>query len=787
MSGVIIESRNVFDPSRDRIVHPIARPVALRAWLDDRGIAEFDKPTICLFNGRPVLRADWSSTVIGAGDICNLVTLPVGGGGGDGGSNPLRIVLQVAVLVAASWAAAALGPYVGMSLFEAGIGSTWASSLSIGQAIIGGAVTIAGSLLLSAVLPAPRPSLPGVNYGGVASTPAASPTYSLQAQGNTARLGQPITVAYGRHKVTPDFGAAPYQEFEDNEQYLYQVLIVGQGEYDVEAILIDDTPIGNFEEIDYELCGPDDDITLFDIDVATAPEVSGQKMVGPSDLGVGEDGYIGPFVANPAETIATDIGVDILFSRGLYYANDSGGLDSKTVTWQVEAREIDDDGDPVSGASWDVLGSETITETTNTPVRISDKYSVTPGRYEVRVKRTNDEDGSSRAGHEARWGSLRAYLEDTSDLSGLTKLATKMRATDNLSQRSSRLINMIVTRKLPTWSSADGWSEEPVATRSIAWAAADLVRSSYGGELPDSRIDLAALEALDAVWTSRGDYFDAVFDSAITVWEALTRLLRAGRAVPIQQGGVVRFVRDAAASLPVAMFGPRNIVRNSFEVQWILPSEETADAVTVEYWSDRTWRSAEVTVKLDDSAGAEPRRVTLFGVTDPDQAAREGMKICADNRYRRKFIRFRTELDGMIPIYGDLVAVTHPMPDWGQGGEVTAWTGIADGDVYTGAVLTLSEPPVFTEAATHYVGLRKRDGSMAGPFEVEAVNGAPNKVRLVDDLTIVPDTGGSRERTYYTFGASGLTWQPARVLAVKPRGDQVEIVCVNEDDRAHPN
>ena len=72
--------------------------------------------------------------------------------------------------------------------------------------------------------------------------------------------------------------------------------------------------------------------------------------------------------------------------------------------------------------------------------------------------------------------------------------------------------------------------------------------------------------------------FDGVFDQQVTVWEALTRVARCGRAVPFLQGGIVRLVRDEARLLPVALFSPCNIVKNSLKIQYVMPGEETADA-----------------------------------------------------------------------------------------------------------------------------------------------------------------------------------------------------------------
>ena len=758
---------NPFQPERGREVMPVARPVTIADWLDKREIGEFQRPTICLHNGQALLRADWDTTVIGDGDVVAFVALPHGGGGGGGGKNPLKTVLSIALMVAAPGLGGVLAGSLGLT------GSLFAgTAFEIGWGtVLGGVISLAGSALINAVIPAPRPSVPSMSFSSVGAPPAPSPTYSLSAQGNEARLGQPIPVLYGRHLIYPDLATRPYQEFAGGDQYLHQLHVIGQGEYDLEQLRIEDTPISSFEEVAYEVVGPGGSVTLFETDVVTAPEVAGQELLSASDGG----DWIGPFTANPAATQAGDIGIDVIFPRGLYYANDAGGLDARTITWDVQVRAIDDDG--VATGAWTTLGSETHTAATNTAIRLSFKYPVTVGRYEVQLLRTDAKDTSSRAGHELRWGALRAYLDGAPDFGDVTLLAVKMRATDNLSQRSSRMINCIVTRRLSIWDSVTGWSA-PAPTQSIAWAFADGCRATYGAKLMDARIDLQALLDLDQVWSVRGDEFNGIFDSSMTVWEALIRIARCGRAVPVLQGGVVRLFRDAAQTLPIAMFGPRNIVKGSFKIQYIMPGEETADAVTVTFFNARTWKPDEVTAALPDSAASRPAKVSLFGCTGEAQAQREGLYMAADNRYRRKLVSWSTELEGMIPTYGDLVALTHDMPHWGQGGEVVVWDDQAE-------VLTLSEPLTWEATASHYIALRRRDGSLAGPFQVEAVAGEERQVHLLEALDITPYTDTSEERTHFAFGAGEAWGAKARVIAVKPRGEHVEITVVAEDDAVH--
>ena len=188
-------------------------------------------------------------------------------------------------------------------------------------------------------------------------------------------------------------------------------------------------------------------VTLFPARVITASEASGQEM--------DYNAAVGPFAANPAGTTANRIGFDIILPRGLYYANDSGGLDNRTVTFRLEYQQIDADG--VAIGSWVVAQDVTITARTTTPIRRSYRYAVTAARYQCRVTRTSTKDTSTRVGNDIAWGSLRAYLPGAQSYGDVTLLAMRIRATDNISAQASRKINCIVTRKLPIWSGS-AWS-----------------------------------------------------------------------------------------------------------------------------------------------------------------------------------------------------------------------------------------------------------------------------------------------------------------------------------------
>jgi len=787
-------------------------------------------PVIVLRNGEPLLREDWDDPLC-AGDLIAVIHLPQGGGGG--GSNPLRIVLMLAVMVYA--------PYLVNAMAGAGFvgASAGTFAASTAGAFATAAVGMTGAMLVNAIIPPPR--LPSPQQA--ASLAAPSPTYNLQAQGNMARLDQAIPVQYGRVCAYPDFAAQPYVEYAGNEQYLYQLLCLGLGEFEIEAIRIEDTPVSSFLEIDYEVIEPGGTITKFPTNVVSSVEVSGQELMGtvPATYaqsgttitltrnahgfavgrtlyldftsGTAADGaytivtvpsantftvqaanslntsgnvtiqhYLGGYVASGPGTAANTLGLDFVLSRGLYYANDDGSLSDVSLSFAVEARALNDSGTPTG--AWTLLGQRTYTAKTTTPQRYSERFTVTSARYEVRVRRTDAKQMDTRYGHEILWGGLRAYLPETRRFDHVTLIALRMRASNNLSAQASRKINVICTRKIPVWT-GQAWGEpswsEPVPSRSIAWALADACRNPvYGAKLPDTRIDLAALHALDALWRERGDEFNARFDSALNFWEAITKIAQAGRAKPYLLGGVVRFARDGLQTLPVALFSMRNIVKGSFSIDYILPSDDSADAVEVAYWDRHVWASRRVSAKLPDSLALKPARIELFGVTDRDQAWREGVYQAASNRYRRRLIKFATEMEGFIPALGDLIAVQHDMPGWGQFAHCVAWDAQS-------RTLTLSEPLQWRDSGdgAHYIGLRTKQGGVDGPYEVTP-GAQVHQVILQHTPSHEPYVGSEFERTQVAFGWAQTWRQMAKVISIRPRGlYQVEIEAINEDPSVH--
>ena len=85
---------------------------------------------------------------------------------------------------------------------------------------------------------------------------------------------------------------------------------------------------------------------------------------------------------------------------------------------------------------------------------------------------------------------------------------------------------------------------------------------------------------------------------------------------------------------------------------------------------------------------------------------------------------------------------------------------------------------------THYLALRKKNGSLSGPFVVTP-GALTTEVVLSEEPDIDILTGTDAERTHFAFGTADKWSVLARVTGIHPRSTKVEITAVIEDSRVH--
>ena len=429
MKITVIELLNPFNKN-ERNQYTVEHVQSIRDILDKKNIVEFNLPTICFVNNTPVLRKDWDANNLKHGDTV-------------------------------VFASQMQGPTIAV------IG-TFFEELTVTE-IVYGVLTVASIAAGIALQP------PEMSTGG-----QPDPTYSLNGANNQLRLNNPIEVAYGRNKLWPSYASRPFTRYLGNEQYLYQLLCLGQGEFDIEGVFIDDTNINDFLEIEYEVVEPNQPVTLIPTNVVTSVEVSNIELEGTGwDA---ETNWTTPFNANPSGTLATQLEVDLIHTTGIYYQDSKGGTWSLTASALFQYQEIDDTGTPIG--AWTTLKNYNQAAYSLSPLRKTFTATVAAGRYRVRARRTNADSTSTRDQDTIAWGALRAVLEDTTDYGNVTLIAIKAKASNNLNSNSSNKVSCIATRKLPIYSGGV-WSAL-TATRNPVWAFCDAVRADYGAKLADT-------------------------------------------------------------------------------------------------------------------------------------------------------------------------------------------------------------------------------------------------------------------------------------------------------------
>lgn len=678
-----IEISNPLDPFASMVVHDrhLVGHTIRDGLLNLYGpdFKEFAKTTMLFHNGKPIQRHDWDRPMA-ARDTVQIVTYP--------GDVVTIIIAVVAIIVA-----------------------------------------------IIAIVMMPTPTTPG-------GTPQPDPVYTRQGQYNRSRPGEPIEVAYGRCRLYPSYGGRSYNLFFNNDQFQYNLFCLGQGYFDVEDILIEDTPLSNFDEVEYELVPPGGQLTLFRNNVVTSPEVAGIELFGPNEESYPDpDGWVGPFTLNDAGTVCDRIEYDLTAPQGLYLGLDWGGLTTSTVTFELAYREIDSNGDPLG--AWVSLGTTSWTARSNRPQRKTWGYPVAPGRYEVRARRVSTKPATAtRNVNTIQWTSVRGFLENVTEFGDVTMLAVKIRATNNINDNSRSLVNVIATRKLPIYTEEFGWRdgvEHLVTTRNPIWAFCDILRAQYGGREMGRFLHLPQMIELAAEFDANDIYFDWIFEQKITLLDAITAVTRSVRGLPMMLGSRLGIVRDLPTSIPAAVFGPDNIVAGSLKREFKFYDYDREDCIDLEYLDQTTWEKQTVRCALPGEPQINPKRVEMPGITERNRAYREGMYIAAQDRLREQVV-FQTGREGLIPTYGSLISVSHDLIRVGVSGVVL------DIDLVTvpgSTIIELSDAVSFGEpeqeileypdGRDRVIVLRKRDASTGGPFV--CTPGPATDVSILDGVT----------------------------------------------------
>jgi hypothetical protein len=217
---------------------------------------------------------------------------------------------------------------------------------------------------------------------------------------------------------------------------------------------------------------------------------------------------------------------------------------------------------------------------------------------------------------------------------------------------------------------ANQWSDNP------ADIVLDMLISAKRGPLRDKiNIDFPAFVQWRTYCTAEGLKFNGVFDSMTTLWDALVDVFKVGRAFPVRAGTKLSVGVDKPAN-PVMLFGPGNIYKDSFQIQY-LGLQDRANEFEVSYY-DKDDLNKKKTIRIADpdaaQAGQIPKTVQyeLFGVDNFTQAQKEVWYQLYNNRLARRVVTFDAPIESIGLSLGDVALIQHDMMDWGTSGRLAA-------------------------------------------------------------------------------------------------------------------
>lgn len=373
---------------------------------------------IVLVNGLKVDKELWGNVDLKEKDIVVISPMLQGGDA----SNLLRTALIITATLLVP------GPLAGLLNI----------TTQVGTALLTAGVSIAASMIFTALIPPPNPEIESGGQGDTSS----SQMYQISGQQNTVRRYGTVPKVYGTHRMFPVVAANPYTELEadpDNGslvQYFYAIYDFGLGPLEVTQLKIGDTPIDDFSDVQYRLVdlnkpavseGTWDDNT-YDSFAFYKGDVERESV----NVAINEDEAVGvPLadyqvirtVAPNTLNAAQEINITLLNPGGLYAFSPTGERRPRTIDLDIEFSKVGENiwrgfNDPVYVDDHLAVGGSDVY--TPQPVTLHPPGTTTGGALYPETQTMTDSSFRQIAStSQAAWGIIYRYF-------GLLKGATSV-------------------------------------------------------------------------------------------------------------------------------------------------------------------------------------------------------------------------------------------------------------------------------------------------------------------------------------------------------------------------
>lgn len=589
-----------------------------------------------------------------------IVFAPVVGKGGR--KNPLLIIATVALSVVS----------MGVGGMVAGGWATASGWAAIGGYMAAAAVMFIGGTLIQRAFGTATPSFDGVSE---------NPTYSWNGISTTSGQNNPIPITYGTVRSGGQT-IGKYITNDGDKQYLNWLVAAGYGPLEIYDIQLNDNPVENYKDVSVEIRNGEYNQSV----IPNFNDTISTKNLGYEIL---EDEWRTDIATG---TATQGIIIYVECSNGLYYANDSGGLDE---TWvKIEAQYA-----PKGTGAWKPFFRNeyavTISGKKSSAIRKQYRVDNLPeGEYDVRMRVVGRGHPvtSTRASTRIWWTAVSSIVYDDFAYPGIALIGIRALATDQLS--GSPTLKFMKRKKVVQVYNPDKGYEEKAADNP-AWAAYDMVHRAEH-----------IVDARTGTWTyiSNGANADLMLYQQFADWAEYCDTFNLKLNIEINSSGelldvVNKYVSAVGRGMvelfgtkygccwdgpkeAVQMFGMGNIISGTFQ-ETFLQTSDRANAVEVTFTNAQKDYERD-TVKIygptfDTDEYDNTSQLSYDGITDYKQAYREGMFQLYCNMYMVRAVSFQADIDAIACTVGDVIYVSHDVPKWQVSGRIHS----VDGNVVT--------------------------------------------------------------------------------------------------------
>lgn len=756
--------------------------------------------------GRPVPQSEFETTFPKAGDSI-LVTAYLANDMSAEDAKTATTVGAIVITIVAAVVTAVTTYGVGLAV-----------DVPVVAGLIGGlagaAVSIAGNLILGAVIHIKQPPKPK----------DARQFYGIEGSSNTQRPYGTVPIVLGQLRMVPPLLTEVYSEWLGHNRTRTNALFdFGPGNLEISEVMIGDVPLVDLAYTSRWVIGTSPDWGLGDVFTNSINETL-QAGAFPS-------------VPNPSGTYTTSADTDEIlleiFFQQTPYKTEKNEVKSVNVEFNVSFRDVNGgtfdtvahalthapNSTRLSPGQWqgwctstknnDIWKGSTsipgpsgnITVDSMNAVCAASPYEPliltikfrppAPGQFEVIFQNYGIREADVAANPPAN--------QEAIDIVDSAPVWTKMRSTKytvvpaKLNTTKGSLIiqanqdingtlgtvSAIVGQVIPVWN---GTSWVTQVSSNPAFIYRWLLTGCPATRIPvaTSRVDDDTIKTWATFCTSKGFVYNDVVDQQMTLYDLLQQVAAAGRASFAMRDGKYSVALETGQTAPVQVFTPRN----SSEFAGARSFADPVQGLKIKFPNqDAEYQTDERVVypngyNEDGSGGniaADPAKmgeIDLPGVTSPDAVWRLGRYHLAVTQLRQNEYSFKTGIEHLVCQRGDRIKVVHDVMNWGA-----AWGRITDlASIFTahssGVNDTLTPDPW--------------DYNNSGSFTPPNLNtGYGMKFQLLAASKLVavrvwtpPHTGGFNGNTQVTLWGPGV--QPiARKIVSGLTGGQVNTVWLD--------